>query len=306
MSRKRTNSHDVHLTYHFQSSDTFGHGLTASCAQGFGICIALRLGQIIVSDWNVCRLLIYSLTDGSLVRHIGCRGSGKEQFNANCGGLSVSPDGDSVLVAEYGNHRVQEVRVADGSWVRFVGEGLLRCPQYVDCNADVIVVSEHCDRISVLSWRTGDLVSQFGSYGSGPDQLKFPSGVRLLRHNRLVVADSWNDRLCMFTTNGEFVKAMGSREQGLKYPRDVVEWRSSLVVAHNWDRDLVRLSAVTVEALSVLVETMAEIVLPKFRHPPALGALPDGGLVVRDYERIHVLYGHALRVAWLSACVMSE
>ena len=66
-------------------------------------------------------LHMHSLEDGSLVRRIGSKGSGKGQFNFNMGGLCVSPDGDSVLVAECYNNRVQEVRVVDGSWVRFVG-----------------------------------------------------------------------------------------------------------------------------------------------------------------------------------------
>jgi sugar lactone lactonase YvrE len=114
-------------------------------------------------------LYMYSLADGSLVRKIGGAGSGKGQFNLFLGGLCVSPDGDSVLVAEYWNKRVQQVRIVDGSWVRFVGEGLLGEPEYVDCNADVIVVSEEgLHRISVLSWADGSVRAQFGSDGSGP------------------------------------------------------------------------------------------------------------------------------------------
>ncbi len=79
-----------------------------------------------------------------------------------------------MLVAEANNNRVQQVRIVDGSWVRFVGEGVLAGPQYVDCNADVIAVSEECHRINVLSAkpvvRTSGgtaIVSQMCNRGAG-------------------------------------------------------------------------------------------------------------------------------------------
>ncbi len=45
----------------------------------------------------------------------------------------MSPDGDSVLVAEYFNNRVQQVKIADGSWERFVGVSVLKRPDFIDC-----------------------------------------------------------------------------------------------------------------------------------------------------------------------------
>ncbi len=43
----------------------------------------------------------------------------------------------------------------------------------------------------------------------------------------------------------------------------------------------------------------------EFRHPVALAALPDGGLVVRELncEWFQVFRGLAARFAWLAACV---
>ncbi len=299
-------NHDEHPSYHSQPSVMFSRVMKAPCASGLGLCVALRLGLIIVSDWQTHQLLIYLLGDGSLVRRIGCRGMGKGQFNFDSGGLCLSPDGDSVLVAEYFNKRVQEVRVVDTDrphFLRFIGEGVLKQPEYVDCNDKVIVVSEECHRINVFAWRTGCLLTQTGSKGACPGQLRYPRGLRLLPHNSgLVVADSWNDRLCVFGLNGEFVRAVGSKEQGLVYPHDVVEWSSSFIVANDWGRDLVRLSAVAVEARGVLAETL----VPKFAQTAVLAALPDGGLVVREKNHINVFHCRALRVVWLFTCVMSE
>ncbi len=212
------------------------------------MCVALKHGLVIVSEYKgdgYSLLHMHSLADGSLVRRIGRKGNGKRQFNFDCGGLCVSPDGDSVLVAEKYNNRVQQVRIVDGSWVRFVGRGMLSKPDFVDCNGDVIAVSEACHRISVLSWADGIVRAQFGSYGSGPGQLKYPHGLRLLADGSgVVVVDNNNHRLCVFTLSGEFVAAVGSEEQGLNWPYDVLECASdgSFIVANWGSHNLVKLS----------------------------------------------------------------
>jgi hypothetical protein len=261
------------------------------------MCVALKHGLVIVSEYNSSggsQLHMHSLADGSLVRRIGSKGSGKGQFNFGCGGLCMSPDGDSVLVAEAVNNRVQQVRIVDGSWVRFVGEGVLDKPQCVDCNADVIAVSEWgCHRISVLSWADGSVRAQFGSLGSGPGQLYYPRGVRLLADGSgVVVADSENHRLCVFRLSGEFVAAVGSREQGLSGPFDVLECASdgSFIVANYGSPNLIKLSRDGSE-----LEVYGKGGDGEFTDPTALAALPDGGLVVRERDgaRFQVFGGPA-------------
>jgi hypothetical protein len=95
------------------------HSHSAVCAIGDGMCVSLKHGLIVISEhdgFRGFRLHMHSLLDGSLVRSIGRKGSGKGRFMFSCGGLCVSPDGDSVLVAERYNDRVQQVKIADGSW----------------------------------------------------------------------------------------------------------------------------------------------------------------------------------------------
>ncbi len=192
-------------------------------------------------------------------------------------------------------------------WIRFVGDGVLKSPQFVDCNDEVIVVSEfYQHRITVLSWRSGGLISQFGSYGSGPGQLCFPRGVRLLvgcSPTQLIVADSQNNRLCVFKLNGEFVVAMGGKKQGLDYLYDVLECNDGFIVANTLAHNLVKVTAAG-EVVDVFEESMP----PGnrvFNRPSTLAALPDGGLVVREFQdrRFHVFHGLGLRVEWITACV---
>ena len=294
--------------YKLQMGNTMSkQRLYSSFYMGYGICVAVKHGLIIVSDDRKKQLHMHSLADGSLVRSVGSEGNGKGQFNFYYGGLCVSPDGDSVLVAEdMYNRRVQEVRIMDGSWVRFVGIGVLKEPQYADCNADVIAVSEssnHC--ISVLSWTDGSVRARFGSLGSGPRQLDFPCGIRLLADGSgVVVADYWNHRLCVFALSGEFVAAAGSREQGLCLARDVLEDASdgSFIVA-NWGRDnLIKLSR---DGVKLGVFGKGGVSNGEFTVPTALAELPGGGVLIRPCHgaRCSVLRNHCHRLLWIAACV---
>jgi DNA-binding beta-propeller fold protein YncE len=279
-----------------------------SFSVGYGICVALKHGVIIVSDHGTKQLHMHSLADGSLLRTIGGRGRGKGQFDFGYGGLCVSPDGDSVLVAEWGNNRVQQVRVVDGSWVRFVGKGVLMGPECVDCNGAVIAVSENRDGISVFSWADGSVRARFGSYGSGPGQLIWPTGVRLLPDGSgLVVADYSNHRLCVFTQSGEFVQTVGSQEKGVHYPYDVLECASadgSFIVANFGSDNLVKLSR---------DGSKAEVIGMKgcgnddfvFTNLSGMAALPGGAMLVRycGGTRCSIFRDKRHRLEWIGVCV---
>jgi hypothetical protein len=271
------------------------------------MCVAPKHGLVIVVDHKTMRLHMHSLADWSLVRSIGSEGVGKGQFRFEYGGLCVSPDGDSVLVAEHYNNRVQQVRIVDGSWVRFMGEGVLRKPDFVDCNADVIAVSEWSYHISVLSWADGSVRAQFGLEGSGHSLVMCDSlCVRLLADGSgLVVADCCNDRLCVFTLHGEFVRAVGGSEQGLLHdPYDVLECVSnnSFIVA-NWGRDnLIKMSG---DGVNLGVFSKGGIGNGEFYRPTALAAFPGGAMLVRhcDGSRCSVIRDQRHRLEWIGACV---
>ena len=277
------------------------------CSNSYGICVAVPHGLVVAPDHEAKQLRMYSLIDGTMIRSIGSQGNGKGQFDYFCGGLCVSPDGDSVLVAERYNNRVQEVRITDGSWVRFVGDGMLDSPEFVDCNADVIAVSEcgnHC-RVSVLSWADGSVRARLYSFDSGPNQLSSPRGVRLLADGSGVVfVHYWIHRLCLFTLNNNAVAAVGNREQGLHYPFDVLECATdgSFIVTNIDDNNVIKLSrdGVTVEVFGAYGGGAGQ-----FCNPTALAALPNDGCLVVDYgnQRVqHLAHLHA-KLAWMRACV---
>ena len=282
---------------------------TTTCVPGVGLCVSLKHGLVIVSDDDTQQLRMYSLENGSLVRSVGGEGRGKGQFSFSVGGLCISPDGERVLVADYWNNRVQEVRVTDGSWVRFLGHGIVKWPEYLDCSADVLAVSETGDdRVSVLSYRDGGLLARCGFGDIDAGGLSGPRGLRLLAAgNGLVVADCRADRLCVFTLDGEFVKAINTEQSGTRFPTDVLECveDGSFAVAncysaHSYEYHIMRVSP-TGEVLGTLCNPGYDRISQSTR----MAALPDGGLVVREASRrrLFVFRGDGLRLAWVTACV---
>ena len=260
----------------------------APCVQGFGMAVDAARGLVVVSGCSGAEanyLFVYSLADGSLVRSFGGKGSDKGQFNWFYGGVCITPRG-TLLVAEQHNKRLQEASIDDGAWLQFVGEGLLETPNYVTCSESVIAVSETANhRVTLLSWADGSLLGRFGSGGSGDGQLNCPRGLRLMADGSGVVADEFNNRLCVFSATGDFVRSLRTG----KWPRDVVEVDSdggaSFVVANGGDNTL------------CIVSGASGAVTPfggagsgdgRFNRPAALAMVPragsDGGveLVVLD------------------------
>ncbi len=98
----------------------------------------------------------------------------------------------------------------------------------------------------------------------------------------------------VFRLSGEFVAAVGSREQGLYLPCDVLECASdgSFIVANANGHNLVKLSrdGAKVEVYGKRGDGNGE-----FNEPTALAALPDGGVVVREWDgaRFQVFGGPA-------------
>ena len=65
--------------------------------------------------------------------------------------------------------------------------------------------------MTLLSW-TGRCVCRVGGYGRGAGQLDWPVGLRLLADGSgFVVADSNNNRLCVFSTTGVFVRSVDTQ-----------------------------------------------------------------------------------------------
>jgi tripartite motif-containing protein 2/3/tripartite motif-containing protein 71 len=150
----------------------------------------------------------FDIADGSRRRVVGSKGQRPLQFS-NPYQVWIAPD-DFVLVADYGNHRVQ-VLTPTLDFHSFVGVGQLRGPVGVCANADVVVVSQvDVDRVSVFNRRDGALARRFGSFGKGPGELMFPRGVCFMSGDRHVaVVEECQDRGSVFSIDGQFIRHVG-------------------------------------------------------------------------------------------------
>lgn len=277
--------------------------LCASGGYSSGLCVLPKHELVVASCHSTNKLSVHSLVDGSLIYKIGGHGCGEGQFNLNCGGLCTTPDGDGVLVAEAHNNRLQQILIADGSTTRIIGTGILITPEFVDCNEHFIAVSENIHRVSVLAWVDGSVISQFGQGGDVHHRLAYPYGLRLLATGGgVVVTDSQNHRLCVFSLYGEFVGTLGSRRQGLNFPCDVLECvpDDSFIVANKFGDNIVRLGRSGTSIGTFYAQGPDE----EFKRPAALAALTDNTLLVRSEHphRITRLLSMELRFEWLQAC----
>jgi DNA-binding beta-propeller fold protein YncE len=118
---------------------------------------------------------------------------------------------DFVFVADSGNKRVQ-VLTPRLDFHGFVGVGQLSGPSGVCADDAVIAVSETtAHRVSVFTRCDGALLRRFGSYGgSGDGQLNWPQGLCFMSdHHHVAVAELMNDRVSVFSVEGEFVRHVG-------------------------------------------------------------------------------------------------
>jgi DNA-binding beta-propeller fold protein YncE len=204
-------------------------------SQHNGIAVSRDGATLLVSDTNggTHRLHVFNVHTGARLRTIGSWGTGPLQFR--CPRQVWVASDDYVFVADEGNDRIQILTPVAFDFYAFVGVGQLGMPRGVCADGDIIAVSELCPyRISVFSRCDGALLRRFGSKGSGDGQLYSPGGLCFLTENRLIaVADCVNDRISVFSVEGEFVRHVGVGE--LCFPMGVAcSAFDELVVVDVW------------------------------------------------------------------------
>lgn len=146
----------------------------------------------------------------SFIRDIGAPGAGAGQFN---GPEQVAVVGNDLFVADFSNHRIQRFNRTTGAYISQFGSagpglGQLNSPSGLIFNPanGLLYVSEiGNDRIQMFS-TAGVSQGSFGSSGSGNGQLENPYVLAIDSSGNLYAADSSNDRVVKFTSNGTFVR----------------------------------------------------------------------------------------------------
>jgi len=231
-------------------------------------------------------ITVYSTVDGSETVSFGGNGAGPGRFKRPMK-LCITPR-DTLLVADFGNKRVQEVTFS-GVHIRYIGEGVFRGDIYgIACNDELIVVTKFIgampNRVLVFNYSTGELLRQFAAYGSGDGQIgQHPTGVRFTPDNQhiIVVDILYNKRLSMFTVDGVFVKhigvgVLGSGDCDVDFTAD-----GRIIVAEYCNHRVCVFAADGVMTLSWGTEGTSD---GQFEYPTALAVSGDKLFVLDDFS----------------------
>jgi len=201
----------------------FGYGLAVDVASD---------GSVYVADTSKSRVQKFT-SEGVFITNLGTEGTGDGQFIAPAD-VVVASDG-SIYVADSGNHRVQKF-TADGVFVTTWGDKgkkyYVDDGQFLQMNGIAIasdgsvyvadggnhnIQKFTSEGVFVARWGTVDeFLPTWGTSGSGDGQFSQPVGVAVAPDGSVYVADSGNDRIQRFTSEGVFVS-----EWATANPRDV-------------------------------------------------------------------------------------
>jgi tripartite motif-containing protein 71 len=150
----------------------------------------------------------------------GSYGQGKKdsQFNAP-EGIAVDQQGN-VYVADTNNDRIQKFS-ANGTFIGKLGRhgvqnGTFKNPEgiAVDQQGNVYVADTGNDRIQKFSANfsgNGTFLTKWGKHGVKPDsRFNAPEGIAVDQQGNVYVADTNNNRIQKFSTNGTFLGKFGT------------------------------------------------------------------------------------------------
>ena len=173
-----------------------------------GIAIDHDHDRILVTDHGNDRVQSWSLIERSFLSCIGQFGAGDLEFDGPQG-IAIDKHHHRIVIAD-ANHRLVFLSSIDLSFLFYIGKqgsqpGEFDYPSDVAIDDDrhrIIVADTRNHRVQVLSSIDGSFLFEFGSKGDQPGQLNNPQGVCIANQGRIIVADTYNDRLQSFTHEG--------------------------------------------------------------------------------------------------------
>jgi hypothetical protein len=139
-------------------------------------------------------------------------------------------------------NRIREVVVEHASTIVAAASGLLTRPYHitVDDAGRIYVVDGQNDRILTFEPH-GHHIATLGRYGSGPGELRRPSGL-WIRDDTLIIADAGNGRLQRWTPTGEYLSMTPlPREARRGVPISIWDSDKYLVATRGLDGTLAKL-----------------------------------------------------------------
>ena len=183
-----------------------------------------------VLEWEVPD---YSLKKEPILT-VGKKGKGKNELDAM--GLFFDEDTQRIYVADCENSRVQ-VMSLQGEFITSFGQDVLKVPWGISVNKDHIFVTNGGHN-SLFKFCKNTLELLNSTKGSEELQLSGPHGLCTDTNGDVYVADSWNNRIVIFSTDLQFKSTFGTHK--LDYPQDV-KLTPDCVVVLDWSPNCVHL-----------------------------------------------------------------
>ena len=206
----------------------------------------LPSGNILATDVSNDQVHMFS-QEGQLISSFGSRGDQPGQFNCPYG-VAITNNGH-VVVSDMYNNRLQVVDPNRPSTPLVVfskcgHDRILKHPRGVlvdPLSGNIAVANDEGHSIEVFS-SDGHHITKIGTSkaGSGPGQLSGPTGLALHQSNHFLIADFDNNRVCIFTRDGQFVDVWG-KKQDMGRPWDVACSPSGRVMVTDFDKDCLHL-----------------------------------------------------------------
>ena len=153
-------------------------------------------------------ILIFN-RDGNLVSYWG------EDHFVGPHGIFIGPD-DSIYLTDYQCHTVEKFtptgKLLMRLGIRNVGmPAFLRTPFCMPTNAalgvsgEIFVTDGYAGFVVHKFSPQGTLLKTWGEWGHNPGQFAWPHGIGVDRYGTVYICDRENDRIQLFTTDGEFI-----------------------------------------------------------------------------------------------------
>jgi len=243
-------------------------------------------GEIAIADCKGHCVYIFD-KEGNCLRKIGSQGGNVGQFD-NPWGVTYLNDNE-ILVANQGNHRIQQVDVQTGTVVKSFGnhgkaKGEFSVPADVHLDEEHrIVVTELGNlRIQVMT-QGGETITMFGD--SGPEKLNRPQSC-IPYKNMFLVADGGNDCIKVFNQSGTFLYKFGkqgNQDGQFNWPyRMLVDSSNNLLVCDCCNNRVQQFS------LDGRFTGKTITILPA---PFGIATAPDGHIIVTSFiaKKVYIL-----------------
>lgn len=205
-----------------------------------GLSIDTR-GNIYIADSKNHRVQKLA-PDGTSLLTWGTQGGSPGQFNDPCG-IAVSSDG-FVYVADTWNHRVQKFDTEGKFILEWRDEPGYWGPRGIAVSPDGqrIYITDTGNKRILGYDPQGARVALWGVEGTKPGEFIEPVGIAVDADGRVVVADTGNRRLQIFTADGEFVEAVSVSgwEEFYSEPYVAVAGDGSYIVSDSYNHRVAR------------------------------------------------------------------